>query len=90
MQGWFSIFLGCLVEEKYKYKDLACFFENNISVIPEILPKDESEFCTPTQPSHWLIFSSVHPSPDPRFIRHRRLSELFPGTKAASGTIMKS
>jgi hypothetical protein len=75
---------------KYKYKDLACFYENNISVIPEILPKDASEFCTPTQPSLWLIFPSDHLLLDPRFIRHRRLSELFPGSKAASGTILKS
>ncbi len=28
-----STFLGCLVEEKTKYKDLACFYENTNSEI---------------------------------------------------------
>jgi hypothetical protein len=27
MRCWFDIFLGCLVEEKNKYKDFAYFYE---------------------------------------------------------------
>jgi hypothetical protein len=51
--------IGYLVEEKYKNKDFACFYEN----LTNSEASSESRilfFCTGFPLHHWSIFSRVH------------------------------
>ncbi len=58
------IFLGCLVEEKNKYKTMLVSLKTVINSCVGLVRKPHHDFCAGLPLCHWLIFSCVHRSLD--------------------------